>query len=88
MFSASQMKKADKDEGQKQRHFARGVVGGEGDGGAGVEAEGEGGEVPAVVADVVVGEKVEVNQQGTQGSQPVGRMAADAQVKQRQAWMM
>ena len=73
---------ADQHETQQQGHAAVAVERAEHHGGARVQAQRAGGQIPAVVADVVVGEEVGVDQQRDQHRHPVRRMVADAQVEQ------
>jgi len=73
---------ADQHERDQQRHAALAVERAENDGGSGVKPKRAGGDVPAVVADVVMGEEVGVDQQGDQRGHPVGRVMLHLQVEQ------
>ena len=82
MFSASQMKKPISTKDSKQRHAALAVQRAEDHRGARVEAERARGEVPAVVADVVVGEEVRVDRSAIAAAIQYGGWCSDPQVEQ------
>lgn len=74
--------KADQDEGEEQRHFSVPVIGTKDHRCAGIEADGAGGDVPAVIADEVMGEEVGVDGDADQGRHPVGGIVANAHIQQ------
>ena len=65
---------ADQHERKEQWHLALAVVGPEDDGRARVQPQRAGREIPAVVADVMMGEKIGVNEDRDQRGHPVRRV--------------